>query len=160
MLVIMNLPGLTFGDRLAGAVARTAEFIVQRGKTLVIGTMEHALIDKACSHTAFIADGRILYQGTADELRQTYDNVVFVIDDPDIAGIKQALSPALGGCALAERGGSLLVRAAGKTVTPSRVYQALLEAGITPRCVRANKKNVSNAYEELTLRHDLSEQLF
>jgi ABC-2 type transport system ATP-binding protein len=158
VMVIFNLPGAKFDERLAGAIVKTAALIIQRGKALMIGTMDCTLIDKACSHTAFIADGRIIYQGTVAYLRQTFDKVAVVIEDPDIGDIKYRLAPVLPGCVLAEKNGSLHIKADGEASL--QIYRIMLEAGIVPRCMRVNEKTVSNAYEEIIQLYDLSEQLF
>ena len=160
MMIVFNLPESTFDERLSGAIAKTAELITQRGKTLIIGTKDCALIEKACSHTAYIADGRIIYQGTTDNLRQEFDKVVVIINDADIGNIKQKLVHVLTGYALIEKEGSLLIKAVGDESSPLRIYQKIVEASIVPRCMRVNEKTVGNAYEELMLLHDLPEQLF
>jgi ABC-2 type transport system ATP-binding protein len=159
-MIIFNLPEAKFDERLQGAIAGTAKLVVKSGKSLIIGTKDCHLIQKACSHTAFIADGSIIYQGTTDSLRQEYDKVAVIIDDPDIAGIKQKIVPALAGCSLIERDGRLLVKADADGFGPRQIYQAIIESGTEPCSVTVNEKNVSNAYEELIRRNDLSEQLF
>lgn len=160
VMIVLNLPESEFDGRLRHAAAKTADMITRRGKTLVIGTKDCALIEEACSHTAFIADGQIIYQGPTGYLRKIFDKVALVIRDPDIGGIKQKLAPVLTDCVLIDKGGSLLIKAAGAPIPPGRIYLRILEAGVVPRCVHVNEKSVSNAYEELMLLHDLSEQLF
>ncbi len=159
LLIVFNLPEAAFDDKLRGAVARVAERITQRGKTLVIGTKDCSLIQAACSHTAFITGGRILYQGTTEELRQTWDKVTVVVNDPDIASVRKRLEPVLANCTLAEKDGSLLIKAEGEAA-PSRIFRQIAEAGVVPRSVQVNEKTVGNAYEELIQKSDLSEQLF
>lgn len=159
-MTVFNLPDSVFDERLRRAITATAQLITRRGKTLVIGTTDGALIGQACSHTAFVADGRILYQGATERLRREYDRVVVIIEDADIGDIKQRLVPVLSGCALVEKEGRLLVKTNDATASPESLYRAMLEAGIVPRCMRVNEKTVDNAYEELMQQHDLSEQLF
>lgn len=159
LLIVFNLPEASFDDKLRGAVARVAERITQRGKTLVIGTKDCSLIQAACSHTAFITGGRILYQGTTEELRQTWDKVAVVVNDPDIASVRKRLEPVLANCTLAEKDGSLLIKAEGEAA-PSRIFRQIAETGVVPRSVQVNEKTVGNAYEELIQKSDLSEQLF
>ena len=159
MMVILNMPEVTF-DGIQDAVAKTAKLIVQRGKTLVIGTKNCGLIQDACDHTAFIADGRIIYQGTTDHLRQRFDKAAVIIDDPDISGIKKKLASSLVGCVLVEKEGSLFVKTSDIAMSPRRIYQNILDTQVVPCCMIVNEKTVSNAYEELMLRNDLSKQLF
>lgn len=158
-MVIMSLPESVFDERLSSAIAKAAEQITQRGNTLIIGTRDYSLVQKACSHTAFIADGHILYAGTVDHLRQEYDKVAVIITDPDIDGIRQELAPALHGCVLTEKDGSLLITPP-DNYPPRHIYEKIVEVGTIPLSLRINEKTVGNAYEELMRQHDLSEQLF
>ncbi len=160
IMIVLNRPDLAFDRRLISAVAKTAGLITRHSKSLIIGTKDYTLIDKVCSHTAFIADGGILYQGTAEALRQEYDKVAVIISDPDIGTMKRKLAAVLTGCELIDKDGSLLVKAKGEARSPRSIYQKILDADIVPRCMRASEKTVGNAYEELMLQHDLPEQLF
>ena len=160
VLIVFNLPEGVFDGRLSRAIAGTAEMIAGRGKALVIGTKDCGLIQQACSHTAFVAEGRIIYQGTTAYLRRHFDNAAVIIEDPDTGGLKERLAPALAGCELAEEDGRLLVKVRGGAVSPLDIYKKVADAGVAPRCMRVNEKTVENAYEELKRRYDLSEQLF
>lgn len=160
VMIVFNLPESVYDERLSGAIAKTAKRIIQRGKTLIVGTMDCMLIDKACCHTAYIADGCIIYQGTTANLRQEYDKVAVIINDPDIGNIKRKLAPVLTGYVLIEKDTTLHIKAAGDENSPRCIYQTILDTGIVPRCMRVNEKTVRNAYEELILLHDLPEQLF
>ncbi len=160
MMIVFNLPETSFDKRLQGAIARIAKLVTDNRSSLIIGTKDSILIQKACSHTAFIADGRILYEGTTDSLRQKYDRVAVIICDPDITGIKQRIEPVLDGCSLIERDGCLLVRTDEDEYDIRQIYQAIIECGVAPRIVSLNEKKVSNAYEELIRQNDISEQLF
>lgn len=160
MMIVFNLPEANFDGRLRRAAAMTAELIIKNGKSLIIGTKDSELIQKACTHTAFIADGRIIYQGATASLCQMFDRVAVVIDDPDIAGIKQRIEPVLSNCSIVESGGSLLVKTNDDACEPRHIYQAIIETGSMPSSIKINEKKVSNAFEELIRRNDLSKQLF
>ncbi len=160
LLIVFNLPEWRFDERLQGAIAKTAAFAAANGKALVLGTLDKELIQRACSHTAFVAEGRILYQGRTDWLRRHFDKAVVIIEDEDIGSLKENLTTVLAGCDLEEKEGRLLVTVRGGEVTPLEIYQRITAAGIAPRGLRVNEKTVDNAYEELMRRHDLSERLF
>lgn len=157
VMIVFNIPATVFDERLQDAIAKISELTTKRNKALIIGTKDCTLIQKACSHTTFIADGRIIFQGTTDLLRQEYDKVAVIIYDSDIDVIKQKLASILNDCVLIENEGHLLVKA---SCEAHNIYRAILEAGFVPRCIRINEKTVSRAYEELIERNDLSEQLF
>lgn len=158
-LIVWNVPGAVFDERLRRALIKIAELITQRGKSLVIGAMDCELIQIACSHTAFIADGRMLYQGTTDKLRKEFDTVAVIIRDSDTAALKSKLSPILPDCVLQERDGTLRIKAQRKTGA-LQIYKKILGSGVIPQDLRVNEKNVQNAYEELMRQNDLPEQLF
>ena len=158
-LIVWNVPGSEFDERLRLALSKITELITQRGKSLVIGAMDCELIQTACSHTAFIADGRILYQGTTDELRKEFDKVAVILCDPEIDALKSKFSRLLPDCVLLERDGALHIKAGGNTGA-QQIYRKILDSGVIPQDLRINEKNVQNAYEELMRQNDLPEQLF
>ncbi len=159
-IILLNVPDAVFDERLRGALTKTAELITRRGKTLIIGTMDHALIQAACSHTAFAADGRLIYQGTTERLRKEFDRAAVIVRDLDIAALKDKLAPILTDCVLQEKDDALLIKADGETGEPQHIYRKIAKAGIVPQDMRINEKTVDNAYEELVRQHDLPEQLF
>ena len=159
LLVVFNLPEWQFDERLQGAIAKTAALMAASGKALVLGTLDKGLIQRACSHTAFVAEGRTIYQGRVNNLRRHFDKAAVIIEDGDIGGLKGKLAPVLVGCGLAEKDGRLQVMVRDEAVSPLEIYQRIAAAGIAPRGMRVNEKTVDNAYEELMRRHDLLERL-
>lgn len=159
-LIIINSPDAVFGEQARLSLSKIAKLVTQRGKTLVIGTLDCELIQTTCTHTAFIANGRVLYKGTTDTLCREYDKVAVILRDGNIAALAAKLSPMLPACRLQEKNGALLIKADAKADAHREIYQTLLTAGIIPQDIRINKKNVCNAYEELMRQNDLPEQLF
>ncbi len=157
-MIVFNLPEAAFDARLRSAIAQTATLIMRRGKALILGTLDCALIDEACTHTAFIADGRMLYQGTAEALKQEYDRCVLILDDADIEDLRRKLDAVLDGSGLSAKDGCLRVTASDDAQTPA-LYRRIAEAGVLPHAIRMHEKTVNYAYEELVRRHDLSEPL-
>lgn len=159
-IIIFNVPDAVFDERLRDAIGKTAELITRQGKALIIGTLDHALIQTACSHTAFIADGRLIYRGTAERLRMEFDTVALIIRDPDIGALKEHLANILTEYVLQEKDGVLLIKAVGEKGETQHIYRQIAKAGRMPQDIRIHEKNVHNAYEELVEQHDLPEQLF
>lgn len=160
-MIVFNFPGYEFDEVLVNAIARISLLIRDRGKSLIIGTQNSLLIEKACSHTAFIADGRVIYQGTVESLRLGFDKVVAVIRDKDIHAILDKLVPLFPDHKLSLKDDSLLISSLGEEACdPGYIYKKIAEAGIVPDYMEINPKTVHNAYEEIVLQYDLQKQLF
>lgn len=161
MMIVFNLPEYEFDEVLTDAIAKISDFVRRKGKTLIIGTQDSLLIEKACSHTAFIAEGKIIYQGTVLDLRMSLDKIEVIVRDKDIYLMLDKLAPLLPDCRLSVKDGSLLIsRGEEKLQDTAHIYRKILEAGFTPEYVEINPKTVRNAYEELILEHDLQNRLF
>jgi len=161
IMIVFNFPGYEFDEVLVDAIVKISMLIRDRGKSLIIGTQNCPLIEKACSHTAFIADGRIIYRGTVESLRLSFDKILVIIRDKDINSIQDKLLPLLPDHRLSVKEGSLLIGSLGEeTGDPGYIYKKIAEAGIVPDYMEINPKTVHNAYEEIVLQHDLQKQLF
>ncbi len=159
-LIVFNFPDYDFDDVLLGAMAKTARFITSKEKTLVVGTKDSSLIEKACSHTAFLLDGRIFFQGTVKEFRLTYDKIMITIWDQKISEMAEALAAVLPQYQYDIRDKSLVVSNFGpEESNPKLVYEKVVEAGFAPEKVRINPKKVQNACEEIIKQYDLQKQL-
>lgn len=160
IMIVFNFPGYEFDEVLIEAIAKISMFIRDRGKSLIIGTQNSLLIEKACTHTAFIADGRIIYRGTVENLRLNFDKVVVIIRDKDIDTMMEQLAPLFSDCVLSIKDDSLLISSCGEEACdPGHIYKKIAEAGFAPGYMEINPKTVGNAYEEIVLGHDLQKQL-
>lgn len=160
IMIVFNFPEYEFDEVLIDAIAKISSFINHRGKALILGTQNCLLIEKACSHTAFIADGTLIYQGTAQNLRLNFDKIVVIIRDKNIYHIMNKLIPLLPYHKLYIKNNNLLISSMGKeTCDPGYIYKTIAEAGIVPDYIEINPKTVHNAYEEIVLQHDLQKQL-
>ncbi len=155
-MIVFNFPEYDFDERLVDAIAKIAGFIQARDKSLIVGTKNNFLIQKACSHTAFLIDGRLLYQGTVEQLRFSYDKILVIIRDKKIYNMLDQLAPLLPDYKLSIKEDSLLISSLGEEEgDPGSIYKKIAEAGIVPDYMEINPKTVYNAYEEIILRHDL-----
>lgn len=132
----------------------------ENGKSLVLCTRNCTLIERACSHTAVIADGRIIYQGVVREFCVCNDNVVVIIRDKNIKMIHDRLSELLPDYRLSIKDESLLISTPDdKPGDPGHIFKVISEAGIYPEHIEVNPKKVSIAIEELFSRYDLQDKL-
>jgi ABC-2 type transport system ATP-binding protein len=161
MLIVFNLPEYEFEDKLIEAVKRIAVSIMNSGKAFVLGTRDCMLIEKVCSHTAYIADGTLIYNGTVNDLRLKYDKIVLIIKDKNIHELKARLSVLLPEHILTVKNDMLLISGTSKNSENLRyIYKVIAGADLVPGSIEVNPKTVSNAYEEIVLQHDLQKQLF
>jgi ABC-2 type transport system ATP-binding protein len=155
-MIVFNLPEYEFDGALTGAISKISEFIRSKGKALILGTQNCLLIERACSHTAFIADGGIIYRGAVEDLRMNYDRIAVIIRDKDIYGMLDKLALLFPGHKLSIKGDSLMIGGcAGEQCDPGFIFKKIAGAGFVPDHMEVNPKTVQNAYEELVLRHDL-----
>lgn len=155
-MIVFNFPEYDFEEVLAESIARLSGFIRDRGKSFIIGTQNSFLIEKACGHTAFLIDGKMVYQGTVEELRFGYDKIAVILRDPNIHHIQAQLASLLPECKLTVKDDRLFISSKeGGGCDPGYIYKKIAEAGMIPEHMEINPKTVHNAYEEIVLRHDL-----
>jgi len=160
VLVVFNFPEYDFNDVLVNAIGKISSFMRENGKSLVLCTRNCTLIERACSHTAVIADGRIIYQGVVREFCVCNDNVVVIIRDKNIKMIHDRLSELLPDYRLSIKDESLLISTPDdKPGDPGHIFKVISEAGIYPEHIEVNPKKVSIAIEELFSRYDLQDKL-
>jgi len=156
LIIVFNLPEYDFAEILAVAIGKIAARIARQDKTLIIGTANCLVIEKACSHTGILADGNLIYSGTVDSFRQTFDLVEVIIRDKNITAMLDRLAPLLPGHKLTVKDDSLLIsRSSSAESDPGTIYRQIVALGWIPEHLEVNPKTVQNAYEELMLQHDL-----
>ncbi|AET67705.1 hypothetical protein Desor_2097 [Desulfosporosinus orientis DSM 765] len=156
LIIVFNLPEYQWDEVLINAMAKIADFIREREKTLIMGTQNCLLIEKACTHTAILGNGSLIYSGTVNNFRRLYDKVEIIIQDSNVLDIKEKLAQGLPNYNYVLKGNILKIRKAGREESdPRTVYTKILESGITPDSIEINPKTVLNAYEELLREHDL-----
>lgn len=158
VMIVFNFPEYSFEGVLAGAIQKIASLIRAKNRTLILGARDCCLIEKACSHTAYVADGAIIYQGTVEELRLQHDKILLTIEDKDVPLMLDKLASLLPRHQLVVKDGSLLIIAGDEGAgddDPLELYQKIVAAGFAPQQIHVNPKTVPNAYEEIARRHDL-----
>lgn len=159
-MIVFNFPDYDFNDVLVDAISKIALFAREKGKSLILGTKNSRLIEKACSHTAVIADGKIIFKGDVREFCVKYDNIAVVIRDKNLEYLQDVLLPLLAGHKLTIKDGSLLISTEdSRPDSPAYIFSKISEAGIFPEYMHINPKTVSNALEEIFARYDLQKQL-
>ncbi len=159
LLIVFNFPELAFDDALSGAIRRISDIVRGSEKALVIGTNSYSLTEAACSHTAFLAGGRIIYSGSVEDLRFGYDPVELIVRGNNLSELAERLSPMLPGYALQFSDNSLLILNRSGSDPEGFVHKKIIESGILPESIEINPKTVQNAYRELLRQNDLQDEL-
>ncbi|RCX20188.1 ABC-2 type transport system ATP-binding protein [Anaerobacterium chartisolvens] len=155
-MIIFNLPEYEFHEELVNSIAKISKFIRKTGKTLIMGTCSSLMIERSCSHTTFIAGGKLIYNGTVKNLRLNFDKVAVIVRDKNLRGIMEKLAVLLPGHKLSIKDGRLLIESlTEKNKKTGYIYKKILETGFVPEYIETNSKTVQNAYEELVLQYDL-----
>jgi ABC-2 type transport system ATP-binding protein len=155
-LVIFNFPSCRFNEILINAIKKISKLITEDGNSFILATKDSLLIENTCSHTAYIANGEVLYKGTVRDLRLNYDKIVLTVKDDNVAYIKDMLTPRLPGYEFSINKGSLLISThTENNPNPYQIYEKIVKLGFAPQCIKINPKTVQNAYKELERQYDL-----
>ncbi|WP_088228296.1 hypothetical protein [Desulfosporosinus sp. FKB] len=158
LMIVFNLPKYVWDEVLIDAISKMTSFIKEKRKTLILATQNCLLIEKACSHTAITKNGLLIYSGTVENFRLSFDKVEVIIRDKAVESMKEKLTLLLPGYELDVKGGSLMIsRKTSEVSDHGIIYKKIIESGFTPDSIEINSKTVQNAYEELIRQHDLQE---
>jgi ABC-2 type transport system ATP-binding protein len=152
-IVIFNLPRLEFDESSRRAFAKISERMKSHGKALILSTRDESLIQNACTHAAFLAKGKMIYQGTVDDLRMHFD-IYTVLIEAD-ADCETRLREAHMDYRFARKDEGLYISGQSRQ-TAQDIFRVILDAGILPVNMKVHSKEVKIALEELASRHDLS----
>lgn len=160
IMIAFNFPEYEFDEVLVDAIQKISVFIRERGRSLILCTKNSLLIEKACSHTAIVAEGKIIYQGSVRDFCLSYDNIVVIIRDKNKELLVDKLVHLLPDYKLSIKDEDLLISTIDSNPSdPGYIYDKIFEAGIYPEYMEINPKKVCNAIEELLIRHDIQKQL-
>ena len=155
-VIVFNFPEYEFPDFLACSIPKIVERATLNGKTTLLGLCDPDLIEETASHSLYLVDGLMLYSGSIDKLRFVHDKIVAYVCDEHIDKIYATLTPLLLDYELWIDDNALIIRDKNnKKEFPSRVYQTIVSAGLSPDAIEINEKTVRNAYQELLRQHDL-----
>ncbi|NLE24876.1 MAG: hypothetical protein GX625_05950 [Clostridiaceae bacterium] len=160
IMIVFNFPEYEFDEVLIDAIQKISVFIKERGKSLILCTKNSLLIEQACNHTAILAEGRIIYQGSVRDFCLSYDNIAVIIRDKNIELLMDKLVHLLPDHKLSVKDENLLISTINSDPNaPAYIYDKISEAGIYPEYMEINPKKVCNAIEELLIRYDIQKQL-
>ncbi len=154
-LIVFNFPEYTFEKNLVNAIANITALITQKGKTLLLTTQDSNVIEKACSHMAFLMDSELVFQGSVDDFRCTYDKIVLTMWDKKASQIARFLRVFMPEYEYDIHGDELTIRSE-KPADSKAVYKRISSINLVPEKVELNPKTVRNAWEEILKQsHDI-----
>lgn len=156
-LIIFNVPELKYNNQQITPMKNIARLISDSGKTLVFSSIDSALIQEICTHTAYLINGSIVFSGTISEFCEEYDDIILTISDQQPYLIMESMQKALPQYKYKVSDDRLIIS---KPSTDSRVnvesiYNVIFKMGLNPDRVRMNTKTVKNAVEGILRKYDL-----
>jgi ABC-2 type transport system ATP-binding protein len=159
-LVVVSLPEILPGERTLHAFAALSRTLRTRGKTLVLGTNDSGLIDAACTHSAFLAGGRVLYQGKTDTLKSAFDPVLLTLRGGGLDALSARLAPLPEGYSLEREGDALHILCRPPQAGDiEMLHKKIAQAGVVPDVIEVHRKNARNAFKEILRQHGLQDDL-
>ncbi len=110
--------------------AMIRSFVDDEGRTVFLSSHLLDEVEKVCDQVAIVDSGRVIVQGSIDELtgRTSHQEIIVAVDDPGLAALTLDGDPLVR--SLTERDGVLRVVLAGGAQTAGEVNAALVGAGV------------------------------
>lgn len=156
LLVIFSVAELTFNDRLNQGIRALGNNITSRGGALLIGSGDCDMVQAACSHAAFLIDGKFTQRGTIDDMLMYLDKRTFILTADKPEQLAAALRQLWPGFALRVFDNQVHVYDhTPKPVTETELLALLLKAGQRIEAIQTSHRTLKNAYQEVLAGHDL-----
>jgi ABC-2 type transport system ATP-binding protein len=124
---------------------------VDEGRTVFLSSHLLDEVEKTCDHIAIVDQGRIVVQGTVQEVSATGDPTVLIEVD-DVATARRIL-----GDAPTEVEGTALRVTLGGDMTAAALNRALVEAGVAVSRVEPARATLEETFLSITSRLEASE---
>ena len=156
LLVIFSVTQLEFDIRLAKGIRGIADIISQRGGALLIGTKDCNMVQKACTHTAFLISGRVENKGTMEDMLARLDKRIYVVTCKDPQSLSEKLmklDPALK--AIVYDHDLHIYDYREVPVSQLDFLELVIKTGEPIESLQTSKKTLANAFREVLSGHDL-----
>ncbi|HEX4109455.1 MAG TPA: ABC transporter ATP-binding protein [Solirubrobacteraceae bacterium] len=127
--------------------------VVEEGRTVFLSSHLLDEVEKTCDAAAIVDQGRVLVQGTMDQLKGTgtgANEVIVGVDDLDAAQRALADDPRVG--ALNEADGALRVTFAGDPAFAAELNRILVQAGVAVYRLEPVRQSLEQRFLEITSR--------
>lgn len=156
LLVIFSVTQLVFDNRLSKGIRGIANILSQRGSALLIGAKDCDMVQEACTHTAFLTEGRIMDKGSMEDILAKLDKRIYVVTCKDPQSLLEKLTkldPALNAAVF----GKDLHIYDYREVPVSQLdfLELIRKTGEPIESLQTSKKTLANAYREVLSGNDL-----
>jgi ABC-2 type transport system ATP-binding protein len=148
-LIIVNLPTLVYDEEQLEILSNITTKMRSVEQTLIVSTLDASLVGKICDHTAYLENGKFIFNGTVDELVYKYDKIIMAVKDAEVEQIKILLSKSYPEYSYRIDDGVLFVGSRTGLGKTKELYEKIISEGFLPSDVQMNKKSVHNAIKEL-----------
>ncbi|HAN20356.1 MAG: hypothetical protein A2Y15_06800 [Clostridiales bacterium GWF2_36_10] len=155
-IIILNIPSLVFKKEHIDPLKNIIKLLDNQERTLIASIINTDVIDKVFDNIAFLYDGKIIFKGKTEDLKNKYDKVIFTIEDKNVKAIKEMLFASLPQYDYKVNGSILKIINRSKDENNSKLlYERVIAAGYTPEKIKFNSKSLKNACEEIVKQYDL-----
>ena len=154
LLVVFSVAELAFQPQLAQSIRDIVKLIESRGGAVLIGTSDCDMAQEACSHAAFLVEGRFLQSGTMESLLNTLDRRAFILTSNEPNVLAKAISSASEGLETYVFDKEVHVYARNDvTITQAAIMYILMNSGQTVESLQVSRRTLRNAYREVLSGH-------
>ncbi len=149
-LVVFNFPRYEFGETLSRAIFKNRRLYPFRKQNSGHRDAGRDLIDRACTHTAYLMDGQVAYAGSVEEFARTYDKTILTVCDENVGQIAERLRLALPEYRYEVNEDALTISHRDtEKEHAALLYAKILEEGFFPREIQLHTKRTKNAMQGL-----------
>ena len=154
LLVVFSVAELTFPPQLAKGVRYIAEMIEKRGGALLIGTNDCDFAQEACTHAAFLVDGKFAKSGDMPTLLTTLDQRAYILTSNTPQELAEAINNLGQGLQAYVFDHEVHIYARrGEAITQEAMMYILLNIGYTVESLQTSKPTLANAFKEVLAGH-------
>lgn len=156
LLIIFSVTQLEFDKRLSRGIRGIAGILSQRGSALLIGARDFDMVQEACTHTAFLTEGRLRDKGSMEDMLARLDKRIYVVacNNPRALLEKlKILDPKLSAVAFGKDLHIYDYREA--PISQPDFLELIRQTGEPIESLQTSRKTLANAYLEVMSSHDL-----
>jgi ABC-2 type transport system ATP-binding protein len=154
LLVVFSVADITFQPQLTQSIGNIVKLIAHRGGAVLMGTTDCDLAQDACTHAAFLINGKFAESGRVETLLEALDKRAFILTSSEPKALAKAITSAADGLEtyVFDKEVHVYVRGDGP-ITQAAMLYILMNAGQTVETLQTSKRTLRNAYREVLAGH-------
>jgi ABC-type multidrug transport system ATPase subunit len=154
LLVVFSVADITFQPQLTQSIGNIVKLIAHRGGAVVMGTTDCDLAQDACTHAAFLINGKFAQSGRVETLLDALDKRAFILTSSEPKALAKAITSAADGLETYVFDKEVHVYArTDAPITQAAMLYILMNAGQTVETLQTSKRTLRNAYREVLAGH-------